>query len=216
MRNERRETFSFYLRCFRENYLHIRYTCDEVINVENMNKAIAYATKKHDGQRRKAEDIPYISHPYRVAMLLSQQQCEEEVVITGILHDVVEDTDGTLAEISELFGKTVAALVEYASEPDKSLSWEERKKHTIETIKNAPIQAKLVVCADKIDNLSSISQTYAQIGDDVWKSFKRDYDSQKWYYTSVYNSLIHGIDEEERPALFTVYQKLLTQFFETK
>ncbi len=172
--------------------------------------AISYATIKHDGQKRKMDHAPYISHPYRVAMLLMQQNYPEHVVIAGLLHDVVEDTDSTLTEIEERFGVDVARLVSYASEPDKSLSWQERKQHTIEAIKTAPLEAKLVVCADKIDNLSSILENEQQIGSTIWDSFKRGKQDQQWYYSTIYESLTTNIDES--PALFSTYQKLLEQF----
>ncbi|MCT2534932.1 HD domain-containing protein [Aquibacillus koreensis] len=175
-------------------------------------EAISFATKKHNGQVRKVDNIPYISHPYRVAMLLSQEGVKEDVVIAGLLHDVVEDTDGTLEEIETLFGSKVSTLVEYASEPDKSLSWEERKKHTIETIRTAPIEAKLVVCADKVDNLTSILENEKEMGAAVWDSFKRDKVSQQWYYTNVYTSLTDGVQAKHQPKLFDTFKRLLDQF----
>ncbi|MDL4840130.1 HD domain-containing protein [Aquibacillus rhizosphaerae] len=175
-------------------------------------KAISYATTKHTGQKRKVDDAPYIIHPYRVGMLLSQEACPEDIIIAGLLHDVVEDTDGTLEEIRSLFGEEVATLVEFASEPNKSLSWEDRKKHTIETIKTAPLAAKLVVCADKVDNLSSILENEQQLGSNIWRSFKRDKSSQQWYYLNVYKSLISGIDQKNQPNLFLSYKNLLDRF----
>ncbi|MBM7571097.1 HD domain-containing protein [Aquibacillus albus] len=174
--------------------------------------AVTYAAKKHDGQRRKVDGLPYITHPYRVSMLLLNDGYKEEIVIAGLLHDVVEDTDGTLEEINTLFGEEVSNLVNYASEPDKSLSWEERKKHTIETIKTAPFDAKLVVCADKVDNLTSILDNEQKLGAKIWDSFKKDKTSQQWYYTSVYQSLIHGVDENKHPTLFKDFKNLIEQF----
>ncbi|WP_226038174.1 HD domain-containing protein [Aquibacillus saliphilus] len=177
-----------------------------------LNKAIDYASRKHDGQKRKLDETPYISHPFRVGMLLLQDGLEEDIVTAGLLHDVVEDTDGTLEEISQIFGEKVAQLVAYASEPDKSLSWHERKQHTIETIKNAPLEAKLVVCADKIDNLTSILEKEHEIGITIWDSFKAGKEKQKWYYSSIYNSLVHELNENEHPALFNRYKKMLETF----
>ncbi|MRH43664.1 HD domain-containing protein [Aquibacillus halophilus] len=178
----------------------------------NIKQAISYAARKHDGQKRKVDDVPYISHPFQVGMLLLQHGHKEEVVIAGLLHDVVEDTDGTLDEIEAMFGKEVASLVSYASEPDKSLSWEERKKHTIETIKTASVGAKLVVCADKIDNLSSLLQNEKELGESMWDSFKRDKSAQQWYYSNIYRSLTFGLKENEHPKLFDDFKKMLDIF----
>ena len=69
---------------------------------------------------------------------------------------VVEDTKYELSDIKEIFGEDIASFVEGASEPDKSLSWEERKQHTINTLKTLDIRHKAVVCADKISNLEDL------------------------------------------------------------
>ncbi|MDC3417045.1 HD domain-containing protein [Aquibacillus salsiterrae] len=175
----------------------------------NLMNAIEYAAKKHEGQRRKVDGTPYISHPYRVGMLLMQDGYKEELVIAGILHDVVEDTSGTIEEIKSLFGDEVAELVFYASEPDKSLSWEDRKQHTIETMKTAPLEAKIVVCADKVDNLTSILNSEKELGNKVWGYFTKDKASQQWYYTSMYQSLTTGV--KNHPKLFHQFNQLLEQ-----
>lgn len=184
---------------------------DRMLN-EKLMQAITYATIKHDGQKRKVDRTPYISHPYRVAMTLKAAGYENDVVIAGLLHDVVEDTDGTLVEIKNLFGEQVEELVGYATEPKKTIPWEERKQHTIDGIKNASLHAKVVVCADKIDNLQSILESERLLGTVMWESFQRGRDSQKWYYQSMYASLIYGIDDKVRPALFEQFKRLLDQF----
>lgn len=178
---------------------------------ERLMQAITYATQKHDGQKRKVDRTPYITHPYRVAMRLKSAGYEDNVVIAGLLHDVVEDTDGTLVEISDLFGEQVRQLVSYATEPKKSIPWEKRKQHTIDGIKEAPLAAKLIVCADKIDNLLSILSNERELGPIMWESFQRGKESQKWYYKNIYQSLIHGISEEDQPQLFSELKVLLDQ-----
>ena len=181
---------------------------------KKMMDAITYAANKHDGQKRKADSTPYIIHPYRVAMRLKAAGLEDHVVIAGLLHDIVEDTDGTLDEISTLFGAKVAKLVEIASEPEKSAAWEERKQHTIDTVKSAPIEGKLVVCADKIDNLQSIIDNESTLGIEIWQSFKRGKESQQWYYQNIYQSLIYDLNGEEHHELFTELKSLLDQFLQ--
>ena len=92
-------------------------------------KAKMFAIKAHMGQVRKSElDKPMIIHPLSVGMLLEEYGYDDNVIAAGYLHDVVEDTKYTIEEIEKIFGKDIASLVMTASEPDKSLSWEERKK----------------------------------------------------------------------------------------
>lgn len=154
--------------------------------------AIQFATKAHDGQYRKGSDIPYITHPFAVAMLLRSEGCPDEVVAAGLLHDTVEDTNVTLEDIKINFGDTVAHIVEGCSEPNKSLSWEERKRHTIQYLKTADQSVRLVACADKFHNLRSIRDDLEHNGEEVWKKFKRGRRQQEWYYKNIVTSLEQG------------------------
>lgn len=133
---------------------------------DKIEYAIYYATKAHKGQRRKIEDVDMIFHPFTCGMLLQRNGCDEDVVCAGILHDVVEDTPHTFDDIEKEFGKKVRDYVYDASEPDKSLSWEERKKHTIQQIKNAPLGSKLIVACDKISNLEDLYECIEKYGEE--------------------------------------------------
>ena len=98
-----------------------------------IQKAIIFATKKHEGQKRKGTDIPYIIHPMEVMQILTAMDCSQNVIIAGILHDTLEDTDTTPEEIKEVFGNAVLAIVQTESE-DKSKTWKERKQRTVDEI----------------------------------------------------------------------------------
>jgi (p)ppGpp synthase/HD superfamily hydrolase len=63
--------------------------------------------------------------------------------------------------------------VEGASEPDKSLPWEERKRHTLEFLKTAPLNVRLVACADKLHNIRTLVSDYENKCDRVWDRFRR-------------------------------------------
>ena len=76
-----------------------------------LEEAVVYATIMHQGRVRKFGGRPYILHPMEVAQILSTMTDDMEVIAAGILHDVVEDTDGTLDEIEKRFGERVASLV---------------------------------------------------------------------------------------------------------
>lgn len=179
---------------------------------DKIEYAIYYATKAHKNQRRKIEDVDMIFHPYTVGMILQRNGCDEDIVAAGILHDVVEDTDHEFEDIEKEFGKKVRDYVYDASEPDKSLEWEDRKKHTIEQIKNAPLGSKLIVACDKISNLEDLADCIELYGEEKsWSSLKRSKDKQKWYYTSVYESCINGVDENHQ--IFKRYKKVLEQLF---
>ncbi|MGG1396793.1 HD domain-containing protein [Bacillus salipaludis] len=157
--------------------------------MEIVEKALQTASKAHEGQYRKLTDIPYITHPVAVGMLLLKAGYLDDVVAAGILHDTVEDTDLTMEDLKREFGEKIAEIVAGCSERDKSLSWEKRKEHTIEFLKTASMEIRAVACADKLHNIRSIRNDYEQVGDAVWDRFKRGKEKQKWYYTNVVESL---------------------------
>lgn len=154
-----------------------------------IDKALQIASMAHEGQYRKNTKIPYISHPVAVGMILQEAGYKKEMVAAGVLHDTVEDTDLSLEDIEREFGKDIALLVEGCSEPDKSLSWEERKQHTIDFLKNAPEEIRVVACADKLHNVRSIRLDAEKSGEQVWNRFRRGKEQQEWYYRNVIDSL---------------------------
>lgn len=159
-------------------------------------KAKQFAIKAHMGQVRKNEpDKPMIIHPLSVGKLLEDYGYDDEVIAAGYLHDVVEDTKYTNEDIEKEFGQNIANLVKGASEPDKKLSWEERKKHTIEETKTLSLKNKLVICADKINNLEDLMIKFQKTGERDFSLFKKGEELQKWYYTNIYKSLINNEDE---------------------
>lgn len=136
-----------------------------------IDEARMFAAAAHDGQFRKGGRIPYIEHPVSVGRLLQQHGCAPHVVCAGLLHDTVEDTAVTADDIEQRFGPQVRRIVEEASEPDRSLSWKERKLHTIHSLAHKSVDAKHVIAADKLDNLRSIALGIEREGPVVWERF---------------------------------------------
>lgn len=168
---------------------------NDIMNIKE--KAKLFAIRAHMGQVRKSEpDKPMIMHPIGVGQLLESFGYDDNVVAAGYLHDVVEDTKYTIEDIEKEFDSDIASLVMGASEPDKSLSWEKRKKHTIEETKKLSLRNKLVICADKINNLEDLFLKFEKSGERDFSAFKRGEEQQIWYYTSIYESLITGEDKE--------------------
>lgn len=178
-------------------------------------KAKAFAIKAHMGQLRKGEpDKPMIMHPIGVGQLLETFGYDDNVVAAGYLHDVIEDTKYNIGDIEKEFGVDVATLVMSASEPDKSLSWEERKKYTIENSRKLPLRNKAVICADKINNLEDLFLKFEKDGERDFSAFKRGEEQQRWYYTNIYESLV--FDEDENLPIFTRLKDILDKLFYNK
>eukprot|EP00899_Mesostigma_viride_P015935 jgi/Mesvir1/24342/Mv11021-RA.1 len=120
-------------------------------------KATNFAALKHRDQRRKDKtSTPYINHPIGVANLLWDHGVKDIATLqAALLHDVIEDTDCTWAELEDAFGQKVAAIVRDVTD-DKSLSKHERKRRQIEHAPTIMPEAKAVKMADKLYNLADI------------------------------------------------------------
>ncbi|TYS62512.1 bifunctional (p)ppGpp synthetase/guanosine-3',5'-bis(diphosphate) 3'-pyrophosphohydrolase [Sutcliffiella horikoshii] len=154
-----------------------------------VEKAIIFAAMAHKNQTRKGTETPYVTHPFAVGMMLQGAGCSEEVVAAGILHDTLEDTEATYDSLVKEFGAPVANLVVAASENDKSLSWEDRKQHTIDGLKDASMDELQVIVADKLHNLRSIRTDLEEHGEVIWGRFNRGKQKQHWYYASIVKAL---------------------------
>jgi GTP diphosphokinase / guanosine-3',5'-bis(diphosphate) 3'-diphosphatase len=122
-------------------------------------KALAFAAHKHRDQRRKdAEASPYINHPIALADVLVNEGgvTDVEVLCAALLHDTVEDTATTPAELAEAFGERVAGIVAEVTD-DPKLPKAERKRLQVEHAGALSAQAKLVKLADKICNLRDVA-----------------------------------------------------------
>src|SRR6266699_5205187 len=76
-----------------------------------LNRAYVYAMRAHGAQKRASGD-PYFAHPIEVAGILTDYRLDTETIVTALLHDVIEDTEVTRAEIDRLFGEEIGELVE--------------------------------------------------------------------------------------------------------
>ena len=155
-----------------------------------VERAIEFATKAHEGQVRKGTTRPYIVHPLEVGEIVATMTDEEEIISAAILHDTVEDCEGVTVEgLAKEFSDRVASLVAQESE-DKSKSWYERKSATIERLRTAFYEVKLIGLADKLSNIRGIAMDYKEIGEEVWKKFRmKDKDIIGWYYKGIQEAL---------------------------
>ncbi len=84
---------------------------EDSVDEEALNRAYVFAMMAHGSQKRASGD-PYFSHPVEVAGILADMKLDDQTIITGLLHDTVEDTPTTLDDIAEQFGKQIAQLVD--------------------------------------------------------------------------------------------------------
>lgn len=169
---------------------------------DRINHAFAFAAKHHDQQVRKGTRLPYLTHPANVAVILTRYGRDEETVVAGILHDVIEDcvrsgytSEALRSRIGEKFGEavltTVLAVTQTRVAPDGSeFSYEERKADYLERLAQADERARWVCAADKIHNASSILADLkrTEFPESVWARFRSGNDTPRWY-RQVYDRL---------------------------
>ena len=184
--------------------------------INTLHEAIRFAEKAHRGQKRKGTDIDYIVHPMEVLQILTTMNASQELLIAGLLHDTVEDTDITIDDIRKAFGEKVSSLVESHTE-DRTKTWKERKQHTIDVLKEADRDTRLLIMADKVSNLRSMLSDYAQIGETLWSRFNAPKELQSWYNSEVQDALYDlQFDEHTAPVYWEMvglYKDLFVSFY---
>ena len=128
--------------------------------VETIMRAYEFGAAAHDGQKRKSGEA-YISHPVAVAQELADMHLDSQAITAAILHDVVEDTDASLAQIEENFGPEVAGLVDAVSKLDQ-IQFRSRAEAQAESFRKMmlamieDIRVILVKLADRLHNMQTL------------------------------------------------------------
>lgn len=170
---------------------------------DRINHALAFAAKHHDRQVRKGTRLPYLTHPANVAIILTRYGRDDDTVISGILHDVIEDcvrehyTREMLEQrIADKFGMSVldtVLAVTHRSTSDEGveLSSEERKDDYLARLASAGEAARWVCAADKLHNASCILADLKRTIDTttVWGRFNVGREGTVRWYRRVYDRL---------------------------
>jgi (p)ppGpp synthase/HD superfamily hydrolase len=156
---------------------------------DSLDRALAMAARAHRDQLRKSSDVPYIQHPVHVAIVLLKHGFEEAVVIAALLHDVVEDTTVTLADVRAQFGDPVAALVDAVTEQKTDGAghrpWRTRKDEQLAKLDAAPPEVAALKAADLLHNVQTTLLDVRAHGDAAWKRFNAPKADQLWFQSAV-------------------------------
>lgn len=163
-----------------------------------IHKAVQQAALWHRDQVRKdVEKTPYIVHLISVMLLLAEYTEDEDVLIAGLFHDVLEDIDLKLAGVIEhQFGAHVLELVESVSEAkdpqaesDARATWRERKTGYLEKLAHDDKESLLISAADKIDNWEGMISSLRQHGIKAAEGFNASLDDRLWFADEVVRCL---------------------------
>jgi len=168
-----------------------------MVYTNKIQKALRFAIKTHEvyqKQKRKSKDIPYITHPLTVGLILAKAKASEDVIIAGILHDTIEDSIDekkvTKEMIIERFGENVYKLVLSVTEQNKKLPWDERKAEAIKHIETFSNDSVLLKSADIISNMTEIYSDYQDEGDKIFENFNSGKEKTLKNYNNVISALI--------------------------
>jgi GTP diphosphokinase / guanosine-3',5'-bis(diphosphate) 3'-diphosphatase len=130
-------------------------------NEELLNRAYVYAMKAHGEQKRDSGD-PYFSHPLQVAAILTDLNLDDATIAAALLHDTIEDTDATRAEIDRLFGHDIGRLVEGLTKL-KKLELVSREAKQAENLRKLllaiadDVRVLLIKLADRLHNMRTLA-----------------------------------------------------------
>ena len=134
---------------------------DSDANQSLIEKAYFFALEAHKSQKRYSGD-PYISHPVKVAEILTNLKLDTATIITGLLHDTVEDTPASMEELKKIFGNEIASLVDGVTKISKMKTHSDVKNQAENFRKlilavSKDIRVLLVKLADRLHNMRTIS-----------------------------------------------------------
>lgn len=182
------------------------------IDTSLLDRAITFAVKAHQGMERKGKGFPYIVHPMEAVCIVATMTNDQELMAAAALHDVIEDTDTTADDLKKEFGERVAMLVEAESDDktggSKAETWHQRKQDTLDRLRNADLDIKIVALGDKLSNMRAIAHDYAVLGDELWNRFTvKDPAEHAWRYHALAEALNDLSDTDAYKEFHTLVNK---------
>lgn len=188
------------------------------IDTSLVDKAIQFATVAHKDVERRGKGYPYIIHPLEAMTIVATISNDPELLAAAVLHDVIEDTDITATDIESDFGERVAQLVQAESDVvfenmSEEDSWHMRKQISIDHLKSASKDIKIVAIGDKLSNMRTIASDYRKIGDELWNRFHvKDKAEHSWRY----HGLLDALDELAGTEAYSEFSALINEVFGDK
>ena len=130
------------------------------VDKELITRAYDLAEKMHEGQFRSSGE-PYFIHPVAVANILADLNMDDETIVAGLLHDVLEDTEVTEEELTEIFGEEITLLVEGVTKLNK-IYYKSKQENQAENLRkmvlamSKDIRVIIVKLADRLHNMRTL------------------------------------------------------------
>lgn len=166
-----------------------------------VEQAIRAASVLHQDQLRKGSvPLPYITHLMAVVLILSDYTDDEDTIVAAFLHDTLEDTDYSEAELLDDFGGPVTELVKTLTEPhtkgDRKLTWLERKKAYAKQLKDGSEKALMIAAADKAHNFRTLVEEFHDKPELFTSTFRASHNERLEAYQTIANVINSRLKNE--------------------
>lgn len=157
-----------------------------------IRQALRVSAEAHLGQHRKGGTLPYIIHPVGVMLVAAEHTQDAATLAAALLHDVLEDASDKYSE-SEMrrdFGDVITDIVKAVSKDESIADWRERNEAYLANLRASGNERAYIVCAaDKVNNLTSMLDDHAAVGDGLWDRFNAGQAEQLWWYQANLDQL---------------------------
>jgi len=196
----------------------------KILKSNKTEKAFNFSVQAHHDQFRKISGEPYIVHPIAVAEHIATYDVSEDHICTALLHDVLEDTQVSPGEIEKEFGTVVLQMISSLTgrsivdmtKKEKQETWDERKKEYLKHLEQDKIDYKtlLICCADKIHNLTTLTQDLQAHEPSIWQELNAPAEKQLWYYQQILAILKKRLNHpivDELTMLVEIFESLINK-----
>jgi (p)ppGpp synthase/HD superfamily hydrolase len=176
-----------------------------------IEQALRASAILHKDQVRKGEiPYPYITHTVAVALIVSDYTQNEDVIVSALLHDTLEDTDYTREELHEDFGPIVRTIVESVTNPEagEDETWTDRKKQYIKQLKEASEEALIVAAGDKIHNMRTMVEAYYDREEELLADFGGSLEER----LTMYQEISNVFNRQLKSAILTEFNHVFEEF----
>jgi len=166
----------------------------DAVYSERMDDALGFTADAFRRVRRKGSGAPYLTHLLAVAAIVGEHGGDEDQMVAALLHDYLEDIEGSSAEELEArFGERVARFVLALSDTvvRPKPEWRERKWRYVAQLAVETHDLKLISCADKLHNARCMVRDLQLTGDEAFAVFNASRAQTLWYYRAVVAALSH-------------------------
>lgn len=184
-----------------------------------LDEAVKLASRLHRNQTRKdSVQSPYVSHLVSVAMIISSVTDDEDIIISGLMHDSLEDVPNyTFENLVADCGPRVAEIVKHVTEPldanklmEEQLPWLVRQEIYLKNLKEGGIESAIVSSADKIHNTESFLVDIVREDGEFLKKFHSSLRNKVWFYEEVLKTVTEKLGNDH--ALVLRFSKALQSF----